>query len=100
MKNQMIRLWRGEVGLARAFWEYAIAFGTLANLTTTGLALATFMTTGSVLLAATIFFLPIPYNVLIVVAVWRSAGRYTGPPLWATLARAAVIVWATIATIA
>jgi hypothetical protein len=98
MKNQVIRLWRGEVGLARAFWEYAIAFGTLANLTTTGAAFAAHVAGWPVLLVVAIFFVPLPYNVMMVVAVWRSADRYTGPPTWATLARVAVVVWATIAT--
>jgi hypothetical protein len=99
MKNHVIRLWRGEVGMARVFWEYAIAFGTLANLITTGAALAVLLA-GFPVLAVAVFFLPLPYNVLIVVAVWRSADRYRGPPIWATLARVVVILWATIATIA
>jgi hypothetical protein len=99
MKNQVIRLWRGEVGLARAFWEYAIAFGSLANLTTTGAAFAAYLAGWPLVLAVVIFLLPLPYNVLTVVAVWRSADRYAGPPIWATLARAAVIVWATIVTL-
>jgi hypothetical protein len=100
MKNHVNRLWRGEVGMARAFWEYAIVYGSLANLTTTAFALAALMAGWPALLAVAIFFLPLPYNVLVVVAVWRSAGCYTGPPMWATLARGAVIVWATLATLA
>ena len=98
MKDQVGRLWRGEVGLARVFWEYAIGFGTLANLITTMLALAVLMS-GFPMLAVAIFFLPLPYNVLIVVAVWRSAGHYRGPPVWATLARVVVVAWAVIATL-
>ena len=41
MTDWIGRLWRGEVGLARAFWEYALAWGTFANLATTGPAAAT-----------------------------------------------------------
>jgi hypothetical protein len=100
MKDHVIRLWRGEVGLARVFWDYAIIYGSLANLITTAAAFAALTADLPVWLAVAIFFLPLPYNVLIVVAVWRSAGRYAGPPMWATLARIAIIVWATIATIA
>jgi hypothetical protein len=99
MKNHVIRLWRGEEGMARVFWEYAIVYGSLANLITTGAALAVLLADFPAL-AVAIFFLPLPYNVLIVVAVWRSASRYPGPPMWATLARVAVTVWAVIATIA
>jgi hypothetical protein len=97
MKNHVLRLWRGEVAMARVFWEYAIAFGTLANLVTTMLALGTLMS-GYPVLAVAVFLLPLPYNVLIVVSVWRSAARYAGPPIWATLARVVAIVWALIAT--
>jgi hypothetical protein len=100
MKNHVIRLWRGEVGLARVFWDYAIIYGSLANLITTGGAFAALTADLPAWLAVAIFFLPLPYNVLIVVAVWRSAGRYAGPPMWARLARIAVIVWAAIATLA
>jgi hypothetical protein len=99
MKEHVLRLWRGDVGMARVFWEYAIAFGTLANLITTGLAFAAYLMSGSALLATLIFLLPLPYNVLIVVSVWRSASRYAGRPMWATLARVGVIAWAVIATL-
>ena len=43
------------------------------------------------------FALPIPYNLLMLVAVWQSARAYTGARLWADLARLAIIIW-TIAT--
>jgi len=85
--------------MARVFWEYAIGFGTLANLITTALAFGTYLATGSVLLGVIIFLLPLPYNVLIVVAVWRSANRYRGPPIWAMLARIVVVAWALLATL-
>jgi hypothetical protein len=98
MTNHVIRLWRGEVAMARAFWEYALAYGSLANLITTMLALAVLMS-GLPVLAVAIFLLPLPYNVLMIVAVWRSAGRYHGAPMWATLARGAVVVWAVLATL-
>jgi hypothetical protein len=40
-----------------------------------------------------IFLLPLPYNVLAVVGVWRSADTYNGPRHWATLARVAAVAW-------
>jgi hypothetical protein len=36
---------------------------------------------------------PIPYNLFMLVAVWRSAERYTGPRERAELARAVIILW-------
>jgi hypothetical protein len=38
-------------------------------------------------------FLPLPYVVVAVVGVWRSADKYRGDPTWAGIAKAAVIVW-------
>jgi hypothetical protein len=34
--NRLIKdLWAGDVALARAFWEFAILYGLVVNLTTT-----------------------------------------------------------------
>ena len=38
-------------------------------------------------------FLPLPYVVMAVVGVWRSADKYREDPTWAGIAKAAVIVW-------
>jgi hypothetical protein len=43
--------------------------------------------------------LPLPYAVLVVVAVWRSAVHYRGPPERAQLAKAGIVVWAVLATV-
>jgi hypothetical protein len=94
-----MRLWRGEIPLSRAFWEYAIVYGSLLNLITTIAALA-LVTLEEPALAVAAFFLPLPYNVLAVVGVWRSAAAYEGPRARADLARVAVILWAVVATIA
>ena len=99
MKQHVIRLWVGEVGLARAFWQYAIAYGLLVNLIATGLAFAVVASDGPAVLAVAIFFLPLPYNVLAVVIVWRSAARYQGDGRWADVARVAVILWAVLVTL-
>jgi hypothetical protein len=100
VRAQVKRLWRGEESLPRAFWEYALLYGTLANLATTGAMLAAVAADLPALLALAIYLTPLPYNMLMVVAVWRSAARYRGRPEWATLARIAIVVWAVIATAA
>ena|GEM_PF-6554061 len=41
-------------------------------------------------------FLAVPYNLLAVVAVWRSATHYRGPAIWPLLSRIGVIIWALI----
>lgn len=94
------RLSHGEEPLVRAFWLYAILFGTLANAATTIGMFAAVAANAPVWLALTIHFLPTPYNVFVVVAVWRSAGRYRGPDHWPPLARIGVIAWALVATAA
>jgi hypothetical protein len=99
MKQHIIRLWRGEIGLARTFWEYAIAYAALANLAATILAFAVIASDGPALLAMAIFFLPLPYNVLAVIIVWRSAARHKGDRRWADAARVAVILWAVLLTL-
>jgi hypothetical protein len=97
MIRQMKRLWNGEESLPRAFWEYAILYGTLANAIATIGTFAAVAANGPVWVAVALFVLPIPYNVFVVVAVWRSAQRYRGPSEWALLARIGVVVWALIA---
>jgi hypothetical protein len=100
MIEQFVRLWRGEESLARAFWEYAILYGTLANLITTAATFAALALGLSGAIALAFFVLPIPYNIFVVVAVWRSAQRYQGSREWALLARIGVVVWALIASLA
>lgn len=93
MATWLRRMWAGEVPLARAFWDYAVLYGLLLNLAATGAAFAVFAADASTALGMAVFLLPFPYNLFVVVAVWRSAGRYPGPRHWADLARIAVIVW-------
>jgi hypothetical protein len=92
------RLWRGEVPLARAFWDFGIIGGTALNALTTVLSLALLAADGLETVALAAFVLPVPYNLLIVVAVWRSASAYQGRRLWAGLARLAIIAWAAAAS--
>jgi hypothetical protein len=48
---QLRKLWRGDLPLGQAFWEYAIAYGTIANLVATGAAILN----GASLLLAPLF---------------------------------------------
>lgn len=94
MTNWIGRLWRGDVGLASAFWEYTIVLGTFAHVVTTGLAYGAFVAGAPLWIAAVVFLLAAPYTLLVTVGVWRSAERYRGPAHWAHAARIAVLVWA------
>ncbi len=99
-KSPARALWAGEVPLARAFWGYAIAGGLALNLATTALSLALFAADAPTVLAVAALALPVPYNVFVCVAVWRSAERYGGERRWADLARVAIVLWTILASVA
>ena len=100
IRHWILALWNGQRSLAPAFWLYAMLYGTLANLFSTILSLAALSSGAPAVVAAAIHLLPLPYNIIAGVGVWRSAGRYPGNPLWATLARITVLIWAVAATLA
>jgi len=43
--------------------------------------------------AVGLFLIPVPYILIAVVGVMRSADGHDGPPIWVGLARVAVLVW-------
>jgi hypothetical protein len=99
MKDAILRLWRGDLPLGHVFWNYAVIYGTFLNVATTMAALGALVAGLPVALVLGIFFLPLPYNITVVVGVWRSAANYSGPQHWAVLARITVTVWAIVATV-
>lgn len=98
MPTLIARLWAGEVPLARVFWSYAMIGGTALNLAATLLAMALLAADAPALLALAAFALPIPFNLFVLVAVWRSASAYQGPRLLADLARVTSLIWAVAAS--
>jgi hypothetical protein len=91
--NAFRRLWCGEVPLGDAIWNWAI-FGALAvNLATTGLFLWLISADRPVAAFILGYAFSVPYNIVVAVGVWRSAGRFTGPRHRAELARIAVPAW-------
>jgi hypothetical protein len=86
-------LWRGDLALGQAFWEYAIAYGTIANLVATGAAIAAATLGLPDVIAVCLFLSPLPYIFAAVVGVLRSANKHQGAAEWATMAKIAVIVW-------
>jgi hypothetical protein len=90
--RRLAALWRGEVGLAEAVWQYAVFWGLVVNILTSALFWVLALNQAHAALLIPAYLLPLPYNLLVVVAVWRSAGRYAGPRHLAELAR-----WGTLA---
>ena len=87
------RLWTGEFPLGQAFWRYAVGYGLLLNLVTHPAFFALLVNDANMVLVVLAFAAPVPYNIFIVVAVWRSADRYQGPKAWAELARVGTVIW-------
>jgi hypothetical protein len=81
------RLWQGDLPLPQAFWNWAVAGGIAVNVLTSVLFLVLIM--GDRVVAAFIagYALSVPYNIVVSVGVWRSAGRYEGERRWADIAR-------------
>jgi hypothetical protein len=89
-------LWLGELPLREAFWTYAVAIALVVNLTTTLLLLALLLWEQPWAALFVGYALAVPYNVLALVGVWRSAARYQGPRVHADLARIVTVIGLTI----
>ncbi|NKB58766.1 MAG: hypothetical protein GKS00_20750 [Alphaproteobacteria bacterium] len=93
MMERIEALWRGHVPLDIAFWHFAMLYGLLLNAATSMLFMFLITSDAGIPILTAAFLLPIPYNILIVVAVWRSAGRYAGPRQWVDWARFGTVLW-------
>ncbi len=91
MKN-LCHLWRGELTLQNAFWNWAVFGGLTVNVVTTALFL--FLITADRPISALIvgYAFPVPYNAIVLVGVWRSAERFAGERRLADLARIVTVI--------
>lgn len=85
-------LWLGELPLGEAFWTWAIGIGLVVNVATSALFLAMIAADRPWTALFLGYALSVPYNVVAVVGVWRSADRHEGPAVHAELARAATVI--------
>lgn len=97
--TRLQRLWAGEVPLRTAFWDYAIIGGLAVNLTTSLLFLVLIAADRPFAALFVGYALSVPYNIFVLVAVWRSADRYEGERKWADLARIVTLVWVIVASL-
>ena len=92
-------LWLGELPLSEAFWIWAIGVGLLVNVTTSALLLA-MISLDRPWSALIVGYVPsVPYNVLALVGVWRSAARYDGPAEHADVACVVTIILMLLLTV-
>ncbi len=84
-------IWLGELSLHEAFWTWAITIGLVVNLTSSILFLALISVDRPWAALSIGYGLSVPYNVLAMIGVWRSASHYQGPAAHADLARIVTI---------
>ena len=76
--------WCGEASAAVVYWRDILAVGTLINLVTGFAALMLAAQGTDIVIAALMHFAPLPYNVFLVVALWRTPQR-TRTMAWTSL---------------
>jgi uncharacterized membrane protein YhhN len=90
------RHWRGDLSLPKSYWINGVVIGVVCRIVFTALLTALVIGASSMPWLALVFVLVVLANVAVVVwqmvGIWRSAGNYTGPKVWAILARIAVVV--------
>ena len=69
--------WRGEAYLSQLYWRDMMIVGSVINLFTGFMALMIAAQGGELWVAATVHFATLPYNVFLVLALWRTPGRST-----------------------
>lgn len=85
-------LWRGDLPLREAFWMWAVTIGLIVNLVSTILFLVLITRDQPWVALVLGYALSVPYNIVAVVGVWRSAARYQGSNVHADLARGVSLV--------
>ena len=90
----VVEFWHGDLPLGRAFWLWGILGGGLVGLLTTMLALALVVVGAPTWVIVPVFVAHLPWNLVLLVGVWRSAGRPGVGRDAAWLARLAIVGWA------
>jgi hypothetical protein len=95
----IVRLWRGEIGLARAYWVWlSLVVATVLIIFNTILQVFYDLTGSSFIIALKVAFGLIAVFFMMV-SIWRSARNYEGPRPWRVLARTACVLFGIFAVI-
>ena len=92
----IIEFYRGGLPLVRAFWLWGILGGGIVSLCCTLLALTLIAASAPAWLAVLAFAAHIPWNLMLLVGIWRSAGRPEVSPAAANLARTVILAWVVV----
>ncbi|MBW8471443.1 MAG: hypothetical protein K0M67_24545 [Thiobacillus sp.] len=77
MKTFITKRWQGRIGWRTLFWRDLLLIGTGLNLLMTGTALALLSQDAPIHWVLLAHLMPLPYNLLIVSAIWRARRRPT-----------------------
>lgn len=92
----LLRLWRGEMPLADAFWSWAVLGGLLVNITTS-IGFLWLIMAGQMIPAYVVGYgMSLPYNLVVTVGTLRSAAQPEADPRWAGVAKIAVVLLMTV----
>ncbi len=69
-------MWRGELPLVSAFWDWAVIGGIVVNGATSVLFFVLLMNDYPLTALIVGYACSVPYNALVTVGVWRSADRH------------------------
>jgi hypothetical protein len=94
--RRIVQFWRGGLPLGRAFWLWGILGGGIVSLLTTLLALMLVAAGAPAWLAVLVFAVHILWNFVLLVGVWRSAGRPEVSHAAANLVRLTILVWVVV----
>lgn len=78
--SRLRQLWRGEVPLEEAFWTFAVLYGLAVNLLSSFAFLALIAGDRPLLALVAGYGPSVPYNVVVLVGVWRAADRAGSSP--------------------
>src|SRR3954453_6141473 len=92
----VVEFWRGGLPLGRAFWLWGILGGGLVELLATMFALALVVAGAPTWVIVLAFVAHVPWNLVLLVGVWRSAGRPEVGADTATLSRFTILVWVVV----
>jgi hypothetical protein len=92
----IVEFWRGGLPLGRAFWLWGILGGGVVSLFATLLALMLLAAGAPAWLAVLVFAAHIPWNLVLLVGVWRSAGRPEVSRAAANISRLVILAWVVV----
>ena len=90
--KHLFRLLQGELALENAFWNWAVFGGLIVNVVSTALFLFLIMVDRPISALIVGYAFPVPYNAIVLVGVWRSAGRFAGERRLADYARIVTVI--------